>query len=91
MEGCLFGLSLIMKVRSTKVDPLCQLCLIWLYHVSEMTAPPKKACPQHQIFRFLTMIEPYHRSHKGATYGMDIESFLIPSKPANVVGGVYWG
>jgi hypothetical protein len=40
---------------------------------------------------YLAMIEPYHRSPKSATYGMDIESFLLPSKPAKVEGGVYWG
>jgi hypothetical protein len=41
----------------------------------------------------LAMIEPYHRSAKSAIYGMDIESFLLPSKPAKVVQGegIYWG
>jgi len=36
---------------------------------------------------YLATIEPYHRSARSATYGMDIESFLLPSKPATVVQG----
>jgi len=42
---------------------------------------------KHQISRCLAIIEPYHRSANSATYGTDIESFLLPSKPAKVVQG----
>jgi len=37
--------------------------------------------------------EPYHRSAKSSTYEKDIESFLLPSKPAKVLQGegIHWG
>jgi len=35
----------------------------------------------------LATIKPYQRTAKSAIYGMDIESFLLPSKPAEVIQG----